>query len=390
MHDLLIRNSNRIFMKFMIKSIAIALSASVIACSQIPPAESIAATTPAATKTIPATSINNDLVNLPTPIPDTVAFDFSEDFCSASWTNNGENLPCPGNSLDAKSGYINRFDEAVIYGDIPIPQPGLLTIPAQQESRFQSLFGKYPPFNVMEGDRFRAFLACANAHPGCDTDLALEYYDANGQYSQLPAAKWAIKADEKKDFLYADVDLSILAGQTIQFSLSVRDNGNPSDDVVVWILPHIARLGENATDATPSHQLDITQINAVSVSGIVDLKSAPPFLYDDHPPGSPAAVVFFEINSDKWYTVNTSPESAAFTIDIMPGEYFILAYAHGVGDVATISGAYTGINPSCGNPMAVLQVFPEQPISTIKINNWNWACGGDAKRLEKPDALTLP
>jgi len=364
----------------------------VHACNPAATPSDVSTEIPPATTEISASAQSDErvLLELPTPIPGTVALDFSAKPCSASWSNNGEYLPCPGNLDEITGGYADRFDEIVINGNILIEQPGLLSIPAQPESPFQAIFGKYPPFTVMDGDRFQAVLACEDGYPTCDADLALEHYNSNGQLVQIPNAGWQITASEEGRYIYAETDLSMLAGRTVQFSLSVRENGNAADDHVVWIQPHIARLGGAATDAISANQKEITQIDAVQVSGIVDMRSAPPYLFDDHPPGSPAAVVFFDINSTMWYTTETIADSAAFTIKVMPGEYYALAYSYGVGDIPYVESAYTGIDPSCGNAMAVLQVLADKPLENVKINDWNWSCEGSTKRLAKPDEVALP
>ncbi len=329
-------------------------------------------------------------LELPTPIPGTVVLDLAARPCSASWSNNGEYLPCPGSQDAITEGYVNRVETTVIDGNIHIDLPSLLTIPAQAESKFQALFGKYPPFTVLDGDRFRAVLACENDHPACDADLSLAYYDANGQLIQIPGAKWNVTASGEGNYVYADTDLSFLAGRTVQFSLNVRDNGGADDDFMVWVQPHIARTGSAATDAIPPNQLSINIIDAVPVSGTVDMRSAPPYLYDDHPPGSPAVVVFFDVDSAMWYSTETTAENPDFTIEVMPGEYYLLAYSYGVGDNPYVEGAYTGIDPSCGKPMAVLQVLADAPLEDVTINDWNWSCSGSTKRLAKPEEVPLP
>jgi len=361
------------------------------ACAPAGDAVSTTATVlPSVTDTVTPTQDKGVMLELPTPIPGTVALDFSEKPCSASWSNNGEYLPCPGNIDEISGGYADRFDETVIEGNITIRQPGLLTIPAQPDSQFQAIFGKYPPFTVMDGDYFKAVLACEYSYPACDADLALEFYNASGQLERIPGAAWNVTTNSDDGYIYANTDLSMLAGRTVQFSLSVRENGDAQDDHIVWLLPHIARLGGAATDAIPPHQLQITQIEPVLVSGMVDMQSAPPYLYDDHPPGSPASVVFFDINSAMWYKTETTAQSAEFTIEVMPGEYYALAYAYGVGDIPYVDSAYTGIDPSCGNAMAVLKVLADSPIQNVKINDWNWSCSGSAERLEKPEEVPLP
>ena len=338
---------------------------------------------------IPSDENGIKLLELPTPVVGTVALDFSGRPCSASWSNNGEYLPCPGDLEDISGGYADRFDQVVIEGSILINQSGLLTIPAQKDSDFYAIFGKYPPFTVQQGDHFQAVLACADSHPNCDVDFSLEYYNPDNIIQQVPGAKWNKKYAPDGSYIYANVSLDSLAGKTVQFLLTVRDNGDADDDYAVWIMPHIARLNAG-TDAIPPNQLNLTTIEQVKVSGIVDMSSAPPYLYDDHPPGSLSSVVLFDLDSDMFYTVSTKKTNLDFSLDVFPGQYYALAYSYGVGDVPYVTGAYTGNDPSCGQPMAVLKVLPDTPVINLIINDWNWSCGGTAKRLEKPEEVSLP
>ncbi len=336
------------------------------------------------------TENNGKLLELPASIVGTVALDFSERPCSASWSNNGEYLPCPGNPEEISGGYADRFDTIVIEGNIHINQPGLLTIPAQNDSGYYAIFGKYPPFTVQPGDHFQAILACEEGFPNCDISFSLEYFTSDNAILQVPGAKWNKQVDPGGSYIYADANLDPLAGQTVQFVLTVRDNGDADGDHAVWIMPHIARLGSAATDAIPPHQLNVTNIKMVNVAGIVDMSSAPPYLYDDHPPGSPASVILFDLDSDMFFTVSTMNTHPYFSLDVDPGQYYVLAYSFGVQDVPYVSGAFTGVEPSCGQPMAVLNVLPDTPVTNLVINDWNWSCGGTAERLEKPEEVSLP
>jgi len=346
--------------------------------------------TPATTATAMPTIENpTEDFQMPTPIPGTVALDFSERPCVASWSNNGEYLPCPGNLEEIINGYADRFDAITLAGNRHCNQPGLLIIPAQPESRFSAIFGKYPPFTVMPGDRFRAALACQNGYSQCDAQFSLEYF-FNNQVLPIPGASWKKKAAPSGEILYADVSLDPLAGQTVQFLLAVRDNGDARDDHAIWIMPHIARIGAAAADAIPSHQLEVAIVQPVAISGTVDMRSAPPYLYDDHPPGSPAVVVFFDVNGDAFYSVSTRETHPNFSIAVYPGQYFVMAYAYGVGDVPYVSAAYTAADPSCGQSMAILNVRADTPVDGIVINDWNWSCGGNAHRIDKPPSVSLP
>ena len=372
---------------------AISLTTASCSTEELTP-EPVDQITPTASSMVLSTSEptenSGNLLALPTPIVGTVALDFSERPCSASWSNNGEYLPCPGNLEEISGGYADRFETIVIEGNIHVSQPGLLTIPAQNDSSFYAIFGKYPPFTVQPGDHFQAVLACEEGFPNCDVSFSLEYFASSNTILQVPGAKWDKQADPGESYIYADANLDPLAGQTVQFVLTVRDNGDADDDHAVWVMPHIARLGSAATDAIPPHQLNMTNIELVNISGFVDMSSAPPYLYDDHPPGSPASVVLFDLDSDMFYTVSTLNTHPYFSLNVDPGQYYVLAYSFGVQDVPYVSGAFTGVEPSCGQPMAVLNVLPDTPITNLVINDWNWSCEGTAERLEKPEDVSIP
>lgn len=215
--------------------------------TSLPSASPTDTTAPVSTESI------GNLLELPTPVVGTVALDFADQPCSASWSNNGEYLLCPGNLEETSSGYADRFDAIVIEGNIHINQPGLLTIPAQKDSGFYAIFGKYPFFTVQAGDRFQAILTCAEKFPNCDVSFSLEYYASGNTVLQVPDAQWDKQYDPIGSYIYADTSLDSLAGKTVQFLLAVRDNGDAEGDYAVWIMPHIARLGSSATDAIPPH-----------------------------------------------------------------------------------------------------------------------------------------
>ena len=339
--------------------------------------------------TVPTEDLNNNLLELPTPITGTVALNFSEDPCSASWSNNGEYLPCPGETNTITNGYVDMFEQIIIEGSMQIKQQGLLTIPAQTESGYYGIFGKYPPFTVHSGDHFRSVLACVDDHPACDVDFSLEYFNSDNTVSQVAGAKWNKKYTSDGSYVYADVKLDSLAGRTIQFLLTVRDNGSAHDDYAVWINPHIARPSAG-TDAVSPIQFSDPSVKLVNISGVVDMRSAPPYLYDDQPPGSRSAVVLFDVNSDLFYYAFTQSDDLSFSLKVIPGQYYLTAYAYGVGDVPYVTGAYTGIDPSCGQQTAILNILPDKPVTNVIINDWNWSCGGTAERIEKPEEVTLP
>jgi hypothetical protein len=324
---------------------------------------------------------------LPQLDPNSVAFDFSDRICKAAWSNNGEYLPCPGNLDDQTGGYANRLDSFKMNGNRQVEVVAILTIPAQAESTFGGIFGKYPPYSVQMGDRFLAKLACQEGFPSCDAQFSLEYYTSDNRVEQVSGAEWNVRYDSDGGYISADVSLDELAGRTFQFLLVVRDNGNPEDDHGLWIQPHIQR---NASVDAPTQQEEVTIIETVTVSGTVDMSSAPPYLYDDHPPGTPVAVVLSNAGAPHWYWVSTAGTHPDFTLEVVPGSYYVHAYAPGIGEVPYVTGAYTGKDPSCGEALQYITALPGAPVEGILINDWGFTCESTAERFDKPEHIPLP
>jgi hypothetical protein len=176
-----------------------------------------------------------------TPAPKgTVELDFVAQLCNAQWLNGGQHLKtCPDiTKNDVSGGYASVLDPTT--GGLPAGTPVLLTIPAW--NGFSSLFLRYPAFKVQAGDRFQATLRCANTNP-CDVEFALEYYDSKNQFHNF--MRWDYKLGDPD--INADIDLSSLAGQTVDFTLVLRlfhDLHDPQQDNGIWIAPRIFRPAE--------------------------------------------------------------------------------------------------------------------------------------------------
>jgi hypothetical protein len=153
--------------------------------------------------------------------------------CNADWMNGAEHLtPCPDPSADQSGGYAMRYK--AVPEDDPADAPILLRMP-----NAGGLFLRDPSFKVNAGDCFRATLFCRTSAP-CDIQFALEDYDAQDKYHEF--LKWDYKTGD--DPLDVDADLSALAGQNVDFVLTVRifhafegkdyDNG-------LWAAPYVYR-----------------------------------------------------------------------------------------------------------------------------------------------------
>ena len=171
------------------------------------------------------------LIGLPAEAPGTTAFDFVASMCDATWFNDSQKLPCPGDDDQSSAGYVMGLN-----GDVQRLPPAIhviLTYPPQVT--YETIFSKYPSFVVEKGDRFRAVLAC-KLHTFCDVEFSLEYFDDHGKSG---FANWPYRFTAAP--LVIDYPLDGIAGKTVQFGLAVRGNGIRTEAYAVWIDPHIYR-----------------------------------------------------------------------------------------------------------------------------------------------------
>lgn len=157
----------------------------------------------------------------------------AQDFCSAQWQTNQGLLGCPGDS-NSGDGFVvtlasprleNRNENEI----------ALHTHPPLAEGSWIS--GTYPPFVVQSGDRFLADVGCLADFSGCQVKFLLGFVAAGAEPSLL--GQWTEVYDQSITRL--DVDLSSLAGQSIQLILGVHSQGDASQAGAFWLVPHIAR-----------------------------------------------------------------------------------------------------------------------------------------------------
>jgi hypothetical protein len=189
--------------------------------------------TPAPTATVTLTPTPDfSLVGLPVEKEGERIFDFVDQMCNAEWFTRGEKLACPGNETQKDLGFVMGLD-----GEdqgLPSNMNIMLTYPPQLN--FGTISSKYPSLTVQEGDRFRAVITCRE-HSFCDVQFDLGYFNEEGGHTGLKSWRY-IFADSP---IVIDYPLDSIAGETVQFGLSVLAKGNRSDAYVVWIAPHIFR-----------------------------------------------------------------------------------------------------------------------------------------------------
>ncbi len=157
----------------------------------------------------------------------------AESLCLANWSNGTETLNCPGKPTDL-TGYAYTDPKPVLENNAEDDENTLILGVPNQENSF--LRGTYPAFEVPQGAAFYAILGCSGGNTACNTSLSFSYIEGSAAPKQL--ATWSETLDGS--FQRLDVDLSSLAGKTVQFILTLSSNGSPIGDRVHLMAPIIA------------------------------------------------------------------------------------------------------------------------------------------------------
>jgi hypothetical protein len=169
---------------------------------------------------------------LPTPNPQR-PFVLSDNYCAAEWRTNVGIITCP--QQEGASGSVVRVTNPKLEGGYQDDEPAIVVMPASGDAGM--IQGKFPPFVVKTGDRFRLVAGCMDQSPNCNALLQINYSIGGGAVQNL--ATWTETSDG--NFYRADIDLSSFNGQSVQFYLVVYNNSNSTDDRIFWLLPHVYR-----------------------------------------------------------------------------------------------------------------------------------------------------
>lgn len=171
------------------------------------------------------------------------AYDFAVNMCAADWTSSAGSLKCPSSTSDA-AGSIAFLDRPELETGRTEDEPALWARP--QTNRGGWIEGLYPAYKVKEGEHFVADVGCLAGNQNCAVTFTLDYVLSNGRVRNL--GEWYEAYDGKATRI--DVDLTPLAGQTVQFVLGVINEGRPERANAFWLVPSIRKAG--AATATPS------------------------------------------------------------------------------------------------------------------------------------------
>ena len=163
-------------------------------------------------------------------------YNFAHSACTASWSTGAGSLPCPGSESSVDKGYVIVKAAPIREDGGTEDEPGLITRPNSSGTIY--IMGIYPDFKVQAGDRFVVTLMCEGGAKKCDVDMGLNYrIGSSGTMTNINV--WDQTYDGTWDSV--SVDLSSLAGKSVQFILVAR-NGNSREDMrALWLNPRIIR-----------------------------------------------------------------------------------------------------------------------------------------------------
>ena len=162
------------------------------------------------------------------------AYDFVENYCSAQWNTGSGIRPCPGAQSDVE-GFVLRQDAPIPENGGVSGDPGLLVAPQDVYNGY--IQGVYPAVTVQSGDRFRAIIGCQSGHVSCYVTYRLDYRIGTGPIQTF----WSFREAYDGQVYPVDLDLSRLAGQNVQFILTVLATGPADDDNAYWIGARVYR-----------------------------------------------------------------------------------------------------------------------------------------------------
>lgn len=166
--------------------------------------------------------------------PGTVMYDFVAQYCSAVWRSEAGTLTCPG-AIDDAEGFVMKVDAPQLENGDTKAKPGLWTHPQWIDNG--AISGRFPAYVVQNGDHFRATLACLYNANACNVRFQLNYRADGGELKNF--GQWDQVYDGSVQNL--DLDLSPLAGKSVEFVLAVVTNGAADQDWAFWWQPRITR-----------------------------------------------------------------------------------------------------------------------------------------------------
>ena len=163
-----------------------------------------------------------------------ISYNFVSHVCDAAWYSAAGALPCPG-SDGSSNGFVLTTSPSRLENGVYDGRAGLITFPQNVYNGY--IQGWYPAYTVQPGDRFRSIINCEYGATSCYVTFRLDYDVVGGLVSVNNF--WAFSERYEGSYGTADVDLSPLVGQNLQFILTVHSYGSATGDRALWVGPII-------------------------------------------------------------------------------------------------------------------------------------------------------
>ena len=184
------------------------------------------------------------MTQTPTPTPvflpaytpgqvENIYYNFVDNICLAQWSSGAGKLPCPSQENDSR-GFAVKVNQPKLDGNVIAQGSGILMSP--QNVTDGSISGVYPALQIRNGDHLRMIIGCEAGRTKCLVIFRLDYQIG----SDPPRIYWAFGEQSDGRYWPVDLDLSLLAGQNVKFTLSVFSVGAAStDNRAIWFAPRI-------------------------------------------------------------------------------------------------------------------------------------------------------
>jgi hypothetical protein len=164
------------------------------------------------------------------------AYNFALEHCEADWESGAGARSCDGKQGDPQGFVIFLKDPALENRNED--EPTLWVHPNEAEAGW--ITGTYPPLEVEDGDRFRAWVGCMAEAKDCQVKFQLAYQKAGGGATKI-LETW----DELFDGKVTDInlDLSSLEGRNVRFILRITAEDSPPERADgFWFMPRVDRI----------------------------------------------------------------------------------------------------------------------------------------------------
>jgi len=162
-------------------------------------------------------------------------FDLHSQATKANWVGSGGTVPFGGPDTEVKGFAMYRDNQKLEDGSSPSK---VLEVYPQMVND-GSMTGLYPAYTVVPGEHFKAkigFLALPDGTCGAgNVKFQLNYKEVSGTFNSL--GEWADTCDGILKEI--DLNLSGVAGKSVQFVLAVLANGPATQDSAVWVNPRV-------------------------------------------------------------------------------------------------------------------------------------------------------